>query len=209
MNALPKAMNGTLGLRRRLDELERAVRAHTDLRPRVGLVLGSGLGGVADAVTDAVAIPFEALPGWPAPSAPGHRGRFILGTIQGVPVCCLQGRLHLYEGLEPLQVVEPVLLMGRLGASTVVLTNAAGGVNRSYGAGTLMVIRDHLNLTGKTPILGANDDSLGPRFPDLTDVWDPALRIQVLGAARSEGIDLEEGVYAGLLGPSYETPAEV
>jgi purine-nucleoside phosphorylase len=200
---------GTLGLRARLDELERAVRAHTDLRPRVGLVLGSGLGGVADSVVDAVAIPFSDLPGWPAPSAPGHKGRFILGTIAGVPVCCLQGRLHLYEGLEPLQVVEPVLLMGRLGASTVVLTNAAGGVNRSYGAGTLMIIRDHLNLTGKTPILGPNDDSLGPRFPDLTDVWDPALRLHLQAAGRTEGIDLEEGVYAGLLGPSYETPAEV
>jgi purine-nucleoside phosphorylase len=203
------AARGTSGLRTRLDELERAVRAHTDLQPRVGLVLGSGLGGVADSVADAVAIPFSELPGWPAASAPGHRGRLILGRIGDVPVCCLQGRLHLYEGLEPLQVVEPVLLMSRLGASTVVLTNAAGGVNRSYGAGTLMVIRDHLNLTGKTPILGPNDDSLGPRFPDLTDVWDPALRLQLLAAGRTEGIDLEEGVYAGLLGPSYETPAEV
>jgi purine-nucleoside phosphorylase len=202
-------MRGTVGLRERLDELEGAVRAHSDLRPRVGLVFGSGLGGVADAVSDAVAIPFADLPGWPAPSAPGHRGRFILGSIEGVPVCCMQGRLHLYEGLEPLQVVEPGLLMGRLGASTVVLTNAAGGVSRAYGAGTLMIIRDHLNLTGKTPILGANDDSLGPRFPDLTDVWDPALRLQLLAAGRAEGIDLEEGVYAGLLGPSYETPAEV
>jgi purine-nucleoside phosphorylase len=209
MSESDNVQHGTLGLRRRLDELEGAVRAHTDLRPRVGLVFGSGLGGVADAVRDAVAIPFEELPGWPAPSAPGHRGRLLLGTIEGVPVCCLQGRLHLYEGLEPLQVVEPVLLMGRLGASTVVLTNAAGGVNRSYGAGTLMIIRDHLNLTGKTPILGANDDSLGPRFPDLTDVWDPALRLQLMAAGRTEGIDLEEGVYAGLLGPSYETPAEV
>jgi inosine/guanosine/xanthosine phosphorylase family protein len=200
---------GTLALRDRLDELEAAVRLHTDLRPLVGLVLGSGLGGVADAVTDAVAIPFSELPGWPAPSAPGHRGRFILGRIDGVPVCCLQGRLHLYEGLEPLQVVEPVLLMGRLGATTVLLTNAAGGVNRSYGAGTLMVIRDHLNLTGHTPILGPNDDSIGPRFPDLTDVWDPGLRAKLHAAGRAEGVDLEEGVYAGLLGPSFETPAEV
>jgi inosine/guanosine/xanthosine phosphorylase family protein len=209
MSDSPNAPRGTSGLRTRLDELERAVRAHTDLQPRVGLVLGSGLGGVADSVADAVAIPFSELPGWPAASAPGHRGRLILGMIGNVPVCCLQGRLHLYEGLEPLQVVEPVLLMSRLGASTVVLTNAAGGVNRSYGAGTLMVIRDHLNLTGKTPILGPNDDSLGPRFPDLTDVWDPGLRLQLLAAGRAEGIDLEEGVYAGLLGPAYETPAEV
>lgn len=200
---------GTLGLRARLDALEAAVRTHSDLRPKLGLVLGSGLGDVAETVSDAIAIPFDELPGWPAPSAPGHRGRLILGSIDGVPVCCLQGRLHLYEGLDAQQVVEPVLLMARLGAEVVVLTNAAGGVNRSYAAGTLMIIRDHLNLTGRTPLLGPNDDALGPRFPDLTDVWEPALRQQLLAAGRLEGVDLEEGVYAGLLGPSYETPAEV
>jgi inosine/guanosine/xanthosine phosphorylase family protein len=203
------AGHGTLGLSSRLDSLEAAVRERSELSPRVGLVLGSGLGGVADALTDALPIPFAELPGWPAPSAPGHRGRVILGFLGGVPVCCLQGRLHLYEGLSALQVVEPVLLMHRLGAGIVVLTNAAGGVNPRFGAGTLMVIRDHLNLTGQTPIVGPNDDAVGPRFPDLTDVWDPALRVRLRAAGHAEDVRLEEGVYAGLLGPSYETPAEV
>ena len=121
----------------------------------------------------------------------------------------LQGRFHLYEGNDPGLVVQPVLLFGQLGARTVVLTNAAGGVNPDYGPGTLMVIADHLNLTGRTPLLGRNADGLGQRFPDLTDVWTPALRQRLHAAAATEGVELEEGVYAGLLGPSYETPAEV
>jgi len=173
------------------------------------MVLGSGLGGLADAIEDATAIPFEALPGWPAASAPGHRGRLILGNLEGVPVACLQGRLHMYEGHSAQRVVEPVLLMGRLGAPTIVLTNAAGGVNPAFGAGTLMVIGDHLNLTGRTPLLGPNDDSIGPRFPDLTDAWDPELRRALHVAGKAAGVDLAEGIYAGLIGPAYETPAEV
>jgi purine nucleotide phosphorylase len=200
---------GTRGLSARLDLLAAAVRSRSDLVPELGLVLGSGLGGVADAVEDAVAIPFAELPGWPRPSAPGHAGRLLLGRIEGVAVCCLQGRLHLYEGLSALAVIEPVLLMGRLGASTIVLTNAAGGVNPDYGAGTLMVIADHLNLTGHSPLTGPNDDALGPRFPDLTDVWNPELRARLHAAAAAEGVPLAEGVYAGLTGPTYETPAEV
>jgi len=193
----------------RLAELAAAVRSHSALVPRVGMVLGSGLGGLADAIEDATAIPFEALPGWPAASAPGHRGRLILGNLEGVPVACLQGRLHMYEGHSAQRVVEPVLLMGRLGAPTIVLTNAAGGVNPAFGAGTLMVIGDHLNLTGRTPLLGPNDDSIGPRFPDLTDAWDPELRRALHVAGKAAGVDLAEGIYAGLIGPAYETPAEV
>ena len=126
--------------------------------------------------TDPVAIPFAQLPGWPAASAPGHAGRLVLGRLEGVPVACLQGRLHMYEGLSALQVVEPALLMQRLGARTLVLTNAAGGVDPSFEAGTLMLISDHLNLTGRTPLLGPNDDAMGPRFLDLTAVYDPELR---------------------------------
>jgi purine-nucleoside phosphorylase len=200
---------GPISLHARLDELERAVRARSDLVPRIGLVLGSGLGSVADAVEDPVAIDFADLPGWPAPTAPGHTDRLLLGHVAGVPVVCLQGRLHMYEGLTALHVVEPVLLMGRLGARVIVLTNAAGGVNPAYVAGSLMVISDHLNLTGRTPLLGPNDDAVGPRFVDLTDVWEPGLRASLHAAAKAEGVSLEEGVYAGLLGPSYETPAEV
>jgi purine-nucleoside phosphorylase len=193
----------------RLDALERVVRERTDLVPTIGLVLGSGLGGLADALSDPVVIPFADLPGWPAASAPGHAGRLLLGHLEGVPAICLQGRLHLYEGLPVGLIVQPVLLMARLGVQLVVLTNAAGGVDPGYGPGTLMVIADHLNLTGRNPLLGPNDDALGPRFLDLTNAWDPDLRAALHAAAREEGITLEEGVYAGLLGPTFETPAEV
>ena len=193
----------------RLAALVAAVRARSDLVPRVGLVLGSGLGSLADDLGEPVSIPFEDLPGWPVATAPGHEGRLLLGRLGGVPVAALQGRFHLYEGNDAGLVVQPVLLFRKLGAGVVILTNAAGGVNPAYGPGTLMVIADHLNLTGRTPLLGANADELGPRFPDLTDVWSPRLRERLHAAAEAEGVPLEEGIYAGLLGPSYETPAEV
>ena len=193
----------------RLDALEAAVRARTDLRPIAGVVLGSGLGGLADELADPVAIPFEHLPGWPAATAPGHVGRLLLGRIANTPVVMLQGRFHMYEGNDPGLVVQPVLLFQRLGARLVVLTNAAGGINRDFGPGTLMVIADHLNLTGRTPLLGPNADGLGPRFPDLTEAWDPELRERLKAAGRAENVELVEGVYVGLLGPQYETPSEV
>jgi purine-nucleoside phosphorylase len=193
----------------RLAALEAAVRARTDLVPEVGIVLGSGLGGLADDVEDPVAIPFGDLPGWPAATAPGHVGRLLLGRLAGRAVIMLQGRFHIYEGNDPGLVVQPVLLFRRLGARAVVLTNAAGGIDPAFGPGTLMVIRDHLNLTGRTPLLGQNADGLGDRFQDLTDAWAPRLREGLLSAGRSEGVELAEGVYAGLLGPQYETPAEV
>jgi purine-nucleoside phosphorylase len=193
----------------RLDALEAAVRARTDLRPVAGVVLGSGLGGLADEVADVVAIPFEGLPGWPAATAPGHVGRLLLGRVGDTPVVLLQGRFHMYEGNDPGLVVQPVLLFQRLGARLVVLTNAAGGINRDFGPGTLMVIADHLNLTGRTPLLGPNADKLGARFPDLTNAWDPELRERLKTAGRAENVELTEGVYAGLLGPQYETPSEV
>ena len=193
----------------RLDALEAAVRARSDLVPAVGIVLGSGLGDLVDGLEDSVAIPFAEMPGWPAATAPGHVGRLLLGRIAGTPTVMLQGRFHLYEGNDPGLVVQPVLLFRRLGARVVVLTNAAGGVDPSFGPGTLMAIADHLNLTGRTPLLGPNADAIGPRFQDLTDAWSPRLRAALLAAATAEGIELAEGVYAGLLGPQYETPAEV
>jgi purine-nucleoside phosphorylase len=193
----------------RLASLVAALRGRTDVVPRVGIVLGSGLGDLADAIEDAVAIPFGELPGWPITTAPGHAGRLVLGTLAGVPVVVLQGRLHLYEGNDAGLVVQPVLLFRRLGAEVVVLTNAAGGVNPAYGPGTLMVISDHINLTGRTPLLGPNADELGERFTDLTDVWAPRLRDRLHAAGRAEGVAFEEGIYVGLLGPNYETPAEV
>lgn len=193
----------------RLAALAAAVHVRTALVPRVGLVLGSGLGGLADAIDGPVAIPFEELPGWPVATAPGHAGRLLLGSLAGVPVVALQGRFHLYEGNDPGLVVQPVLLFRRLGADVVVLTNAAGGVNPRFGPGTLMAITDHINLTGRSPLVGPNADALGPRFADLTDAWSPRLRQRLHAAAEAEGVALEDGVYAGLLGPNFETPAEV
>ena len=193
----------------RLAALEAAVRARTTIVPEVGIVLGSGLGGLADDLVDPVAIPFAQLPGWPPATAPGHVGRLLLGTLEGRQVVMLQGRLHLYEGNDPGLVIQPVLLFHRLGARTVVLTNAAGGLDPTFGPGTLMVMRDHINLTGRSPLMGPNADALGPRFPDLTDAWSPRLRERLHAAAAAEGVPLVEGIYVGLTGPTYETPAEV
>ena len=193
----------------RLDALEAAVRARTQLVPEVGIVLGSGLGGLADELDDPVAIPFEEMPGWPVATAPGHVGRLLLGVLAGRPVAMLQGRFHLYEGNAPGLVVQPVLLFRRLGAQVLVLTNASGGLDPSFGPGTLMVINDHLNLTGQNPLIGPNADGIGARFPDLTDAWSTRLRGRLHAAGAAEGVQLAEGVYVGLTGPNYETPAEV
>ena len=193
----------------RIDALEAAVRARSDLVPEVGIVLGSGLGALADDLEDAVAIPFADLPGWPAATAPGHVGRLLIGRLDRTPVVMLHGRLHVYEGNDPGLVIQPVLLFKKLGASVVVLTNAAGGVDPAFGPGTLMVISDHLNLTGRTPLLGPNAEQIGPRFQDLTEAWSPRLRAALHSAGEAEGVPLAEGIYAGLLGPQYETPAEV
>jgi purine-nucleoside phosphorylase len=193
----------------RLDALAAAVRARTDIVPEVGIVLGSGLGGLADELEHPIAIPFADLPGWPAATAPGHVGRLLIGRLAGRPVVMLQGRFHLYEGNAPGLVVQPVLLFRRLGAQVLVLTNASGGLDPSFGPGTLMVIRDHLNLTGQNPLIGPNAADLGDRFPDMTDAWSTRLRGRLHAAGGAEGVQLAEGVYVGLVGPNYETPAEV
>jgi purine-nucleoside phosphorylase len=193
----------------RIAALLATVRMRTDLVPQVGLVLGSGLGGLADDLEEAVAIPFDHLPGWPSATAPGHVGRLLLGRLAGRPVVMLQGRFHLYEGNDQGLVVQPVLLFHALGARIVVLTNAAGGLDPSFRPGTLMIMRDHINLTGRSPLIGRNADELGPRFPDMTDAWSPRLRGRLRAAAAAEGVDVREGVYIGLAGPAYETPAEV
>jgi purine-nucleoside phosphorylase len=193
----------------RLAALAGTVRARTDLVPELGIVLGSGLGGLADQVDGAVSIPFAELPGWPAATAPGHAGRLLLGRLGGRPVVLLQGRFHLYEGNDPGLVVQPILLFRALGARVVILTNAAGGLDPSFGPGTLMVMRDHINLTGRNPLIGPNAGGLGERFPDLTEAWSPRLRERLHAAGKAEGVPLAEGVYVGLLGPNYETPAEV
>jgi len=193
----------------RLAALVTAVRARTPLVPEVGIVLGSGLGDLADGLVDVVAIPFADLPGWPAATAPGHAGRLLLGKLGGRPVVMLQGRFHLYEGNDPGLVIQPVLLFRQLGARIAVLTNAAGGLDPTFGPGTLMVMRDHINLTGRSPLMGPNADELGQRFPDLTDAWSPRLRERLRAAAAAEDVPLAEGIYVGLTGPAFETPAEV
>ena len=193
----------------RIAALVDGVRRRTDVVPEVGIVLGSGLGGLADDLEDAVAIPFAELPGWPAATAPGHVGRLLLGRLGGRAVVMLQGRFHLYEGNDPGLVVQPMLLFRALGARVVVLTNAAGGLDPSFGPGTLMIMRDHINLTGRNPLIGPNADELGPRFPDMTEAWSPRLRAGLHAAAAAEGVEMREGIYVGLTGPTYETPAEV
>jgi purine-nucleoside phosphorylase len=184
---------------------ERAPRA----TPEVALVLGSGLGTLADAFEDAVAIDYTDLPGLPASTVVGHRGRLVLGRLEGRSCVAMQGRVHLYEGHEPATVAHGVRLMRRLGAHTLMVTNAAGGVRPDLRPGDLMLITDQLNLTARTPLLGPNDDALGPRFPDMGQAYDPALREVARAAAARLALPLPEGVYAGVLGPQYETPAEV
>ena len=177
--------------------------------PRVGVVLGSGLGAVADAVEDPVVVGYEDLPGFPRPSVAGHAGRAILGRIGGVPVAVLQGRAHLYEGGDPDALRVPVRALQAAGASILVLTNAAGSLRPAVGPGSLMAITDHINMTGVNLLMGPNDESIGPRFPPLRDAYDPALLSTLRESARDLGIALAEGVYLAVTGPSFETPAEI
>jgi xanthosine phosphorylase len=177
--------------------------------PRVGVVLGSGLGQVADAVEDATAIPYSDLPGFPQPSVEGHAGRAVAGSIGGVPVVAFQGRAHLYEGVDLDELRTPVRALKAAGAEILVLTNAAGSLRADLGPGSLMLIEDHINLTGTNVLVGANKDELGPRFPSLRDAYDPPLRADARKAAQEIGVALTEGVYLAVSGPSFETPAEI
>ena len=186
-----------------------AIRARTSLEPAIGVVLGSGLGGFADAFEDPVEIPYEEIPGWPLATAAGHAGRLVLGSFGGVPVAALKGRAHLYEGHPPAKVVFGIRVLGRLGVRTLVLTNACGAIDTSLAPGQLVLVSDHLNLQGTSPLVGPNDDTLGPRFPDMSGAYDPALREAALAAGNRLGVELREGVYAAWLGPAFETPAEI
>ena len=177
--------------------------------PRVGVVLGSGLGAVADAVEDPVVVGYEELPGFPRPSVAGHAGRAVLGTIGGVQVAVLQGRAHLYEGGDPEAVRTPVRALRAAGAEILVLTNAAGSLRPAVGPGSLMAITDHINMQGMNVLMGPNDDAIGPRFPPMADAYDPALLDAMRASAQDLGIDLAEGVYLAVTGPSFETPAEI
>lgn len=186
-----------------------AIRARTEATPGVGVVLGSGLGRFCDRLEDAVEIPFAAIPGFPLSTAPGHEGAFVLGSLGGRPIVALRGRLHNYEGYTQRQLTLPVRVMKRLGAETLILTNAAGGVNLSFSAGAIMLIRDHINASGDNPLRGENWEDFGPRFPDMSDIYTASLRRALLARASAAGVELREGVYAMYGGPSYETPAEI
>jgi len=176
--------------------------------PELGVVLGSGLSGFVDALDDPVRIPYADIEGFPTPSVAGHAGELVAGTVAGARILCLSGRVHLYEGHPPSRVVFGVRLLAALGCRAVILTNAAGGIRAGLSPGSLVLVRDHLNLTGSNPLVGAAEPPL-PRFPDMTEVYDAQLRALARDAARESAIDVAEGVYAGLLGPSYETPAEI
>jgi xanthosine phosphorylase len=176
---------------------------------RLGIVLGSGLGGLADLLEDAVSIPYAEIPGFPTSTVAGHAGRFLVGELDGTTVACMQGRFHLYEGHAPAMIRLPIRTFAALGAETLLLTNAAGSLRAEVGPGSLMLITDHLNFMWTNPLVGPNDDAWGERFVGLEDAYDPALRNRLLGLAAGLGIHLHEGVYCALLGPLFETPAEI
>jgi len=177
--------------------------------PRVGIVLGSGLGAFADTLENPVVTPYAEIPGWPPSTAIGHAGKLIVGGVEGVPVAVLAGRAHLYEGYTAQQSVFGIRYLRKLGVESLILTNAAGGVNVNFGAGQLVLISDHINLLGQNPLTGPNDDSLGARFPDMSEAYSKRYREIARVAGQSLGLDLPEGVYAAVPGPSYETPAEI
>ena len=196
-------------------EFERAglaadfIFSRTKLRPQIALVLGSGLGAFADEFAGAMRIPYPEIPSFPLSTAIGHAGRLVIGKVGAIPLAAMQGRVHLYEGHSPKDVVFPIRVFARMGVKAVILTNAAGGIKREFTQGRLVVISDHINLQGVNPLTGPNDERFGLRFHDMTGAYDKRLREMAVGEGNSLGIGMYEGVYAGLAGPSYETPAEI
>lgn len=187
----------------------RYIQNKTQLRPKIALVLGSGLGAFADEFAGATRIPYAKIPHFPRSTATGHAGQLVIGTVDGIAVLGMQGRVHLYEGYSAQDVAFPVRVFSRLGVKAVILTNAAGGIRKEFTQGRLVVISDHINLQGANPLSGPNEEKFGPRFPDMTNAYDEKLRELTLKAGRRLGIELGEGVYAALAGPSYEAPAEI
>ena len=185
------------------------VLRRTDLRPKIAIVLGSGLGAFAEQLEEKTAISFAEIPHFPQSTVPGHSGKLVIGRVAGVPVAVMQGRVHAYEGYSSEEVVFPIRVLGRMGVTKAVLTNAAGGINEGLKRGQLVVISDHINLSGRNPIVGTADDRLGPRFFDMSEAYSGRLRTAAHEAARAEGYRLDEGVYLSVLGPSFETPAEI
>lgn len=193
----------------RVREATEEVRRRAGRTPEVAIILGSGLGALADQVAADAVIPYEEIPYFPRPGVEGHAGRLVVGTLEGRSVAVMQGRIHFYEGYSLAEVVFPTRVLRALGARTLIVTNAAGGLNRLWKAGDLMVIADHINFMGSNPLIGPNEDELGPRFPDMSEAYDPGLVALAEAAALELGITLRKGVYIGVSGPSYETPAEL
>jgi purine-nucleoside phosphorylase len=193
----------------RAEHATRIIRARANVEPRIAIVLGSGLGGFADDFEDAVGIPYEDITGFMRSTAQGHAGRLVVGKVDGVPLLAMQGRVHYYEGYSLEEVTFPIRTFNLLGIKTIVLTNAAGGINVQLTQGALMVISDHVNLMGANPLRGPNDDRFGPRFPDMSAVYSPELQELVVEEAKAIGVEVRRGIYGALTGPSYETPAEI
>ena len=196
-------------LSRAVSESAEYLRARLPARPDLALVLGSGLGGLADRIEDPVYIPYGQIPHFPVSTAPGHAGRFVFGRLSGRMVLCMQGRFHYYEGHDMAAIALPVRVLKALGCRALVLTNAAGGVNWDFSVGDFMLITDHINFMGANPLRGENDDVIGPRFCDMTHVYTPEFQQTARQVAAQQGITLREGVYLGYMGPSFETPAEI
>jgi purine-nucleoside phosphorylase len=193
----------------RAERAAKFILSKTKLRPKIALVLGSGLGAFADELTDATRIPYQKIPNFPRSTATGHAGLLVIGKTEGIAVAAMQGRVHLYEGYSPREVGFAMRVFGRMGMRSAILTNAAGGINPEFKQGALVVIRDHINLQGANPLIGPNDERFGPRFPDMTQAYWRSYREIALAEAKRLGIEAHEGVYAALPGPSYETPAEI
>lgn len=193
----------------RAEEAAVFVLSQTSLRPKIGLVLGSGLGAFAEELGEVTRVPYAQIPLFPRSTAIGHAGQLVIGKSAGVPVAVMQGRVHLYERYSAAEVAFPTRVLGRMGIGTLILTNAAGGINTAYGQGALVILRDHINLQGQNPLTGANDERFGHRFPDMSYAYSKRLRGIALEEVRRLGIAPHEGVYAALAGPSYETPAEI
>ena len=191
------------------DQAAQFILQRCSVRPRVALVLGSGLGGFADFLQDSVRIPYAEIPSFPPSTAIGHAGQLVIGRAENVAVAAMQGRVHLYEGYSGQEVAFPMRVFGRMGVKAAILTNAAGGIDRNFSQGALVLVRDHINLQGHNPLVGPNDDRFGVRFPDMTRAYDREYRAIARGEAAKLSIPLREGVYAALVGPSYETPAEI
>lgn len=187
----------------------RCIKGKASISPEVGLILGSGLGVMADQLTDSVKVPYADIPNFPVSTVDGHAGNLVLGELSGCTIVAMQGRFHFYEGYALKEVTFPVRVMKALGAHTLIVTNAAGGINENWQSGDLMLIRDHINFTNQNPLIGANEADWGPRFPDMSQAYDPDLRKLAHDVAKEQGIRLREGIYAGVTGPSYETPAEI